>query len=412
MLGRTRSACEEGDAVTRPVMLKVATYNKPGQHMEKRMGGSRNKGHGTGRDLATKPGTGMKTALELATADSFDVYVATETRTREEEWEAVRGAWDMAGYEIDGTCGAIKDGATSGHTVGGVTIAWRKETIRRKQETTTIVIVPTRVVQIELEIDTATTVSVYEVYMPMGGATKAETKVAWKDLRDAILADAHEHIWVIGDMNAVTKEWRNQRGSRPGEADTQLDNILEACQLTPLGIGVATHADGRKIDHILEDNSSRARYSTAIVMPADTDTDHSIVCVEITTSAKADGIREQRPRGQPLHEWEDAQYKKYYENMEAWQISEGKSDMDSETHEASTEECIHTIEEMQQAMTTAAKKLDETRRRAKPQEERGPNDSSKEKQPDKLATQGTATADTQKKKRGPQKPESNQSSYT
>jgi len=42
-------------------------------------------------------------------------------------------------------------------------------------------------------------------------------------------------------MNAVTKEWHNQRGSRrPGEADTQLDDILEACQLTPLGIGVAT----------------------------------------------------------------------------------------------------------------------------------------------------------------------------
>jgi len=95
-------------------MLKVATYNKPGQHMERRTGGSRDEGYGTGRDLATKPGTGMRTVLELATAHSFDVYVATETRTREEEWEAVRGAWDMAGYEIDGTCGAIKDGATSG----------------------------------------------------------------------------------------------------------------------------------------------------------------------------------------------------------------------------------------------------------------------------------------------------------
>jgi len=271
-------------------MLKVATYNKPGQHMKKRTGGSRDEGYGTGRDLATKPGTGMRTALELATAHSFDVCVATETRTREEEWEAVRGAWDMAGYEIDGTCGAKKNGATSGHTAGGVTIAWRKETIRRKQGTTTIVIVSTRVVQIELEIDTATTVSVYGEYMPTGGATKEETKAAWKDLRDAILADTHEHIWVIGDMNAVTKEWHNQRGSRPGEADTQLDDILEACQLTPLGIGVATHAGGREIDHILVDYSSRARYSTAIVMPADTDTDHSIVCAEITTSAKTDGI--------------------------------------------------------------------------------------------------------------------------
>jgi len=178
MLGLTRSACKEGDAVTRPVMLKVATYNKPGQHMKKRTEGSRDEGYGTGRDLATKPGTGMRTALELATAHSFDVYVATEMCTREEEWETVRGAWDMAGYEIDGTCGAIKDGATSGHTVGGVTIAWRKKTIRRKQGTTTIAIVPTRVVQIELEIDTATTVSVNGVYMPMGGATKEETKVA------------------------------------------------------------------------------------------------------------------------------------------------------------------------------------------------------------------------------------------
>jgi len=159
--------------------------------------------------------------------------------------------------------------------------------------------------------------------MPTEGATKEETKAAWKDLRDAILADTHEHIWVIGDMNAVTKEWHNQRGSRPGEADTQLDDILEACQLTPLGIGVATHAGGREIDHILVDNSSRARYSTARVMPADTDTDHSIICAEITTSAKTDGIGEQRPRGQPLHEWEEAQYKKYYEHMEAWQISEG-----------------------------------------------------------------------------------------
>ena len=97
---------------------------------------------------------------------------------------------------------------------------------------------------------------------------------------------------------------------------------------------------------------------------------------------------------------EDAQYKKYYENMEVWQISEGKSDMDSETHEASTEECIHTIEEMQQAMTTAANKIDENRRRTKPQEERGPaKDSSKEKQPDKSATQGTATTDTTNKKK-------------
>jgi len=176
-------------------MLKVATYNKPGQHMKNRTEGSRDEGYGTGRDLATKPGTGMRTALELATAHSFDVYVATETRTRGEKWEAVRGAWDMAGYKIDGTCGAIKDGATSGHTVGGVTMVWRKETIRRKQGTTTIVIVPTRVVQIELEIDAATTVSVYGVYMPMGGATEEETKVAWKDLRDAILAGTHEHIY-------------------------------------------------------------------------------------------------------------------------------------------------------------------------------------------------------------------------
>ena len=68
--------------------------------------------------------------------------------------------------------------------------------------------------------------------------------------------------------------------------------------------------------------------------------------------------------------------------------------MDSETHEASTEECIRTIEEMQRATTTAAKKLDENRRRTKPQEERGANKSSKEKQPDKSATQGTATTDT------------------
>jgi len=179
------------------MMLKVATYNKPGQHTEKRTGGSRDEGYGTGRDLATKPGTGMRTTLELATAHSFDVYVATEMRTRGEEWEAVRGASDMAGYEIDGTCGAMKDGATSGHTVGGVTTTWRKETVRRKKGTTTIVIVPTRAVQIELEIDTATTVSVYGVYMPMGGATKEEIKVAWKDLRDAILADTREHIWVI-----------------------------------------------------------------------------------------------------------------------------------------------------------------------------------------------------------------------
>ena len=96
---------------------------------------------------------------------------------------------------------------------------------------------------------------------------------------------------------------------------------------------------------------------------------------------------------------EDAQYKKYYENMEVWQISEGKSDMDSETHEASTEECIRTIEEMQQAMTTAAKKLDENRRGTKPQEERGPNDSSEEKQLDKSATQGTATTNKQTKKK-------------
>jgi len=136
-------------------------------------------------------------------------------------------------------------------------------------------------------------------------------------------------------------------------------------------------------------------------MPADTDTDHSIRCAEITTSAQTDGIGEQRPRGQPLHEWEDAQYKQYNEHMEAWQKGEGKSDMDSKTHEASsTDECIRTIEEMQQAMTIAVKKLDENRRHTKPQEERGPNDSSKEKQPDKTATQGTATSDTTEKKKG------------
>ena len=62
---------------------------------------------------------------------------------------------------------------------------------------------PTRVVQIELEIDIATTVSVYGVYMPMGGATKEEIKVAWKDLRDAILADTlrrlarHVPLWMV-----------------------------------------------------------------------------------------------------------------------------------------------------------------------------------------------------------------------
>jgi hypothetical protein len=81
MLGRTRSACEEGDAVTRPVMLKVATYNKQGQHMEKRAYANADDGYGTGRDLVTKPGQGLRTALELAANQKIDVYVSVETRT-------------------------------------------------------------------------------------------------------------------------------------------------------------------------------------------------------------------------------------------------------------------------------------------------------------------------------------------
>ena len=227
MLGRTRSACDEGDAVTRPVMLKVATYNKPGQHMKKRAYANADDGYGTGRDLVTKPGQGLRTALELAANQKIDVYVSVETRTRQEKWEAVKGAWNTAGYDADSTCGAIKEGATSGHTVvGGVTVAWRKETVRRRQGSHTTVIVPTQVVQMELETDTATTVSVYGVYMPTGGAAKDEIIAAWNALCNAVLAGTHEHIWVIGDMNAVTQAWHN---SGMGSSQANRTGYRKAC---------------------------------------------------------------------------------------------------------------------------------------------------------------------------------------
>lgn len=49
MLGRTRSACEEGDAVGQGLM--IATYNRPGQHMQERKGSMKGGGLGKGRDL-------------------------------------------------------------------------------------------------------------------------------------------------------------------------------------------------------------------------------------------------------------------------------------------------------------------------------------------------------------------------
>jgi len=52
----------------------------------------------------------MRTALEPATAHSFDVYVATErnAHTRRGMGSGERGVGHVAGYKIDGTCGAIK----------------------------------------------------------------------------------------------------------------------------------------------------------------------------------------------------------------------------------------------------------------------------------------------------------------
>ena len=165
-------------------------------------------------------------------------------------------------------------------------------------------------------------------------------------------------------MNAVTQAWHNQRhGSKPSESDRILEGLLSTSQLTPLGVGVATHAKGREIDHILVDNSSRARFSVAEVMPADTDTDHHIGYAEITTAAQTDGGGEQRPRGPQLHEWDEEHFDTYSTHMETWRTGADKSQMENEesedkTHAHTPAECTLALEAMQQAMMDAANKIE------------------------------------------------------
>jgi hypothetical protein len=65
MLGKSRSACEEGGAVAKEEGLVIATYNRPGQHMEERKGDYSCGGLGNGRDLVSVPNEALKCVLEI-----------------------------------------------------------------------------------------------------------------------------------------------------------------------------------------------------------------------------------------------------------------------------------------------------------------------------------------------------------
>lgn len=222
MLGRTRSACEEGDAVATGKGLMIATYNRPGQHMEERKGSIPGGGLGNGCDLRSVPNEALKCVLELVKEQQIDIHVATETRTKQPEWEAMKGVWAREGYAIGGTWGTVKDEQHSKHTVGGVTVIWNTARIGGGgREPEVRVILPGRIVRVELQVDVGKKACIYGVYMPHAGTEPKEVGEAWDALDKALGEEKGEHIWVVSDLNAAIGE------DQKGGADARLKEMLK-----------------------------------------------------------------------------------------------------------------------------------------------------------------------------------------
>ena len=106
MLGRRRSACEEGDAVGRGrrnskadiKRIRIFAYNRPGQHMVSRESDVyRRKETGNGKDLATTPSEAMACVINMMNDHRGDLGVISESTTTVDERAAVIGRWDLEG---------------------------------------------------------------------------------------------------------------------------------------------------------------------------------------------------------------------------------------------------------------------------------------------------------------------------
>ena len=359
MLGRRRSACEEGDAVGRGrrnskadiKKIRIFAYNRPGQHMVSRESDAyRRKETGNGKDLATTPSEAMACVINMMNDHRGDLGVISESTTTEDERAAVIGRWDLEGYGASVACGEREGdtdadantgqtGATSGagtssdpqnakrgrgRTRCGVTIVWNTDKLKKVEPEQEVDIIAARVRRVVLEtLDGKHRISVYGAYMPDTGKSNDEIVKAWKELREAIRYDTHEKVLIIGDMNAVTRKWVEERGRKMGTADTEMDDLLETEQMESLGTGVATHRGGREIDHIIVDAQTRARASEAEVMPGEKD-DHQIVHADIIIAEGNADEGQHRRIGVKLDDWDEAEWATYVnetgsmKNM--WQI--------------------------------------------------------------------------------------------
>ena len=161
------------------------------------------------------------------------------------------------------------------------------------------------IIQVTLDIGKTHPIAVYSVYMPDRGKTRATREEACTALQGRIEGETCARKWIVGDLNAVTPEFieqRNQAGkhTRPQTADTKLAGLCTTRLLETTGTGQATHKHQREIDHIIVDTASRSQRTTQTVIPAAaSDGDHSIIQVDYTTTdpnpTKTGGAPRQHP---------------------------------------------------------------------------------------------------------------------
>ena len=336
--------------------IGMATLNAPGGlHVLRRdrTGAEHADGWGDGWDLLTKPAPKLQTIKEELRRRKISLMVVTETRLHERETAAVTGHLKRAGYEHRALAGSTD--TRSKQTVWGVSVVWDPEALRLIGEVADIV--PHRVLRARFEVVGAVpvrTMTVYGAYMPQRSGMDGDVIAAW----GALTADAERRdaVWIMGDMNAETREMVNKRGgnARMTEADVRMEGLMRMHGLYTKGTGRPTHRAGTEIDHIIVNETQAASTDDAKTGPGVCGKDHNLVWTRHYFQIDATGQGPARAVGPRLSDFGKMEWGVYETRMSMW--------MARMATELNTKSAIERAREIQDAMLRTVETIKKEKR--------------------------------------------------
>ena len=231
-------------------------------------------------------------------------------------------------------------------------------------------IVESRAMRVQMrEMRSQREIAIYGAYMPVRGQKENEEEVedVWQRMRERVEREELHWCAVGGDLNAETRERREEVGSkRTTKSDAHLDSMMEESALTALAAG-QTHHSGTQIDNWLVSRGAVQEMGDTMAMPGVCGKDHNIIATEWVGRHEETGTQRPKGRGHQFKpeskdKMEMEKIKLYTEEMESMYEEMGGSleeSEDDEPEEGQPCDWIAELKKFQDACTRAAEKTAE-----------------------------------------------------